>query len=127
MAYFGKHTVNVYRNVFKVVLLSFSFSTDYVPTTNVVKVTTTRTYQYTNPVTKHAILRNPVFSASHVINYPAPLVATSNSSSSLHVCNVPVPRTLLYHVCKVFLLIALSADLAIISRLHALIKKFHHF
>ena len=52
---------------------------------------------------------------------------TSNSSLPLHVCDVPVPANLLCHVHKVSPPIPLSAHLATLSRLHALIKKFPHF
>ena len=43
------------------------------------KHTHTPTYQYTNPVSKHAIVRKPVLSTSHV-NTSAPAVVTLNSS-----------------------------------------------
>ena len=80
MTHFSECAVNVRHKVFKVVLSSLSVSTVSVPAVNVVKVTTTPTYQYTNPVSKHTIVRKPVFSTSHVITSPAPVVATLNYS-----------------------------------------------
>ena len=82
MTHFSECAVNVRHKVFKVVLSSLSVSRVSVPPVNVVKVTTTPTYQYTNPVSKHTIVRKPVFSTSHVyvITSPAPVVATLNYS-----------------------------------------------
>ena len=57
---------------FKVVLSSLSVSTNSVPPVNVVKVTTTPTCQYRNPASKHAIVRQPVFSTSDVNTSPTP-------------------------------------------------------
>ena len=127
VTHFSECAVNVRRKVFKVVLSSLSVSTVSVPPVNVVKVTTTTTYQYANPASKHAIVRKPVFSTSHVITSPAPAVATLNSSLPLYVCDVPVPPNFLCHVHKVSPPIPLSADLATTSRTHALIKKLPHF
>ena len=127
VTHFSECAVNVRRKVFKIVLSSLSVSTVSVPPVNVVKVTITTTYQYTNPSSKHAIVCKPAFSTSHVITSPAPVVATLNSSLPLHVCDVPVPPNLLCHVRKVSPPIPLSADLATTSRTHALITKFPHF
>ena len=127
VTHFSECAVNVRRKVFKVVLSCLSVSTVSVPPVNVVKVTTTPTYQYTNPASKHAIVCKPVFRTSHVITTPAPAVATLNSVLPLHVCDVPVPPNLLCHVRKVSPPIPLSADLATRSRSHALIKKFPQF
>ena len=113
--------------MFKVDLSSLSVITFSVPPVNVVKVTTTPTNQYTNPASKHAIWRKPVFSTSHVVTSPTPAVATLNSSLPLNVCDAPVPPNLLCYVRKVSPHIPLSADLATTSRTHALIKKFPHF
>ena len=68
--------------------------------------------------------RKPVFSTSHVITTPAPVVATLNSSLPLHVCDVPVPPNLC-HVRKVSPPLPLSADLTTTFRSHALLKRFH--
>ena len=127
VTHFSECAVNVCRRVFKVVLSSLSVSTVSVPPVNVVKVTTTPTYQYTNPASKHAIVCKPVFRTSHVITTPAPAVATLNSVLPLHVCDVPVPPNLLCHVRKVSPPIPLSVDLATTSRSYALIKRFLHF
>ena len=85
--HFSESAVNVRRKVFKVVLSCLQISTVPVPPVNVVKVTTTPSYQYTNPASKQAIVCKPVFRTSHVITTPAPAVATSNSTLPLHVCN----------------------------------------
>ena len=77
---FTECAVNVRRKVFKVVLSSLFASKVSVSPVNVEKVTIKPTYQYTNPASKHAIVRQPVFSTSHVITSPAPSVATLNSS-----------------------------------------------
>ena len=50
VTYFSECAVNIRHKVFKVVLSSLFVSTVSVAPTNVVKVTTTPTYQYTNPV-----------------------------------------------------------------------------
>ena len=76
VTHFSEYHVNVHHKVFKVVLSSLSVSTVSAPPVNVVKVTTTPTYQYTNPACKHAIVCKPVFSTSRVITTPAPAVAT---------------------------------------------------
>ena len=94
VTHFSECAVNVRRKVFKVVLLSLSVNTVSVPPVNVVKVTTTPTYQYTNPASKQAIVCKPVFSASHVNTSPAPAVFNLNSSLPLHVCDIPVPANL---------------------------------
>ena len=107
-------------------LSSLSVNAVSVSPVNVVKVTTTPTYQHANPVSKHAIVRKPVFSTSHVNTSPTPAVLTLNSSLPLHVCDVPVPANLLCHVCKVSPAIPL-ASLTTTTRSHALIKKFPHF
>ena len=120
MTYFNEFAVNVGRIVFKVVLSSLSVSKVSVPPVNIVKITTTPTYQYINPASKHAIVRKPVFSTSHVDTSPAPVVVTLN-------CDVPVPENLLLHVRKVSPLILFSANLTTASRCHALIKEFPHF
>ena len=86
MTHFSECAVNVRRKVFKVVLSSLSVSTVSVPPVNVVKVTTTPTYQYTNPASMHAIVCKPVFSTSYVNTSTAPAVVTLNSSRTLHVC-----------------------------------------
>ena len=101
VTHFSECAVNVRRKVFRVVLSSLYVSAASVPPVNVVKVTTTPTCQYTNPASKHAIMRKPVFSTSHVITTPAPVVATLNSSLPLHVYDVSVPPNLLCHVRKV--------------------------
>ena len=98
VTHFSECAVNVRRKVFKVVFSSLSVNAVSVPPINVVRVTTTPTYQYTDPVSKHAIVRKPVFSNSHVNTSPAPAVALLNSSLPLHVCDVPVPANLLCHV-----------------------------
>ena len=110
MTHFSECAVNVRCKVFKVVLSSLSVNTVSVPPVNVVKVTTTPTYQYTNPASKHAIVRKPVFSTSHVNTPPAPAVVTLNSSLPSHVCDVPVSANLLCHVCKVSPPIPLPAN-----------------
>ena len=56
MIHFSECAINVHCKVFKVVLSSPSVSAVSVPHVNVVKVTTTPPYQYTNPASKHAIL-----------------------------------------------------------------------
>ena len=56
VTHFSECAVNVRRKVFKIVLSSLSVSTVSVPPVNVVKATTTPTYQHTNPVPKHAIV-----------------------------------------------------------------------
>ena len=88
--HFSECALNFCCKVFKVVLSSLSVSTVSVPPINVVKVTTTPTYQYSNSASTHVIVHNPVFSTSHVNTSPAPAVATLNSSLLLHVCDVPV-------------------------------------
>ena len=80
VTHFSECAVNVRRKVFKVVLSSLFASKVSVPPVNVEKVTIKPTYQYTNPASKHAIVRQPVFSTSHVITSPAPSVTTLNSS-----------------------------------------------
>ena len=60
-----------------------SVNTVSAPPVNAVKVTHTPTYQYTNPVFKHAIVKKPGFSNSHVITSPALAVVTLNSSLHL--------------------------------------------
>ena len=79
---------------FKVVLSSHSVSIVSVPL-NVVKVTTTPTYQCTNLASKQAIVHKPVSSTSHVNTSPAPAVVTLNSFLTLHICDVPVPENLM--------------------------------
>ena len=81
-------------NVFKVVLSSHSVSIVSVPV-NVVKVTTTPTYQYTNLPSKQDIVHKPVSSTSHVNTSPAPAVATLNSFLILHICDEPVPANVM--------------------------------
>ena len=73
----------------KDVLSSLSVNTVSVPPVNVVKVTP----HLTNPTSKHAIVRKPVFYTLHVNNSPAPAAVTLNSSLLLNVCDVPVPKT----------------------------------
>ena len=119
--------VNVCRKVFKVDLSRLSVSAISVPPFNVVKVTTTPTYQYKNSTFKHFIVNKVVFSTSHVNTSPAPAVVTLNSSFLLHVCDVSVPENLLYHACKVSPPIPVSANITTTSRSYALIKKFSHF
>ena len=127
MTHFSECAVDFCLKVFQVVLSSLLVSTISVLPVNVLKVTTTPTYQYTNLASKHAIVRNPVFSTSHVFNTPVPAVETLNSSLLLHVCDVPVPSNLLCYVHKVSPPIPFSADLATTFRSHALIKRFLHF
>ena len=127
VTHFSECAVNVRRKMFKLVLSSLSVSTVSVPLVNVVKVTTTTTYQYANPASKNAIVRKPVFSTSHVITSPVPAVASLNSSFPLHVFDVPVHPNLLCHARKMSPTIPLSADLATMSRSYALTKKFPHF
>ena len=66
--------------MFKVLLSSLSVNTVSVPLVNVVKATTTPKYRYANPVSKHVIVRNPVFSTSHVNTSPTLEVVNLNSS-----------------------------------------------
>ena len=106
--------------LFYQVFLSIQFP--LTPPINVVKVTTTPTYQYTNPASKHFIVHKPGFSTSYV-----PAIGTLNSYLRLHVCDVPVPANLLCHVRKVPVPIPLSANPTTTSRSHALLKKFPHF
>ena len=73
----------------KDVLSSLSVNTVSVPPVNVVKVTP----HLTNPTSKHAIVRKPVFYTLHVNNSPAPAAVTLNSSLLLNVCDVPVLKT----------------------------------
>ena len=80
--------------VFKVVLSSHSVSIVSVPV-NVVKVTTTPTYQYTNLASKQTVVHKPVSSTSHVNASPAPAVVTLNSFLTLHICDVPVPANVM--------------------------------
>ena len=127
VTHFCECAVKVRCKLIKVVLLSFSVSTVSVPPFNVVKVTTTPTYQYINPASKHAILRKLVFSSSQV-NTSTPAVVTLNSFLPLHGCNAPMPGNLLLcHVCKVSLPIPLSANVTITSKSHALNKKIFLF
>ena len=120
--HFSESAVNVRRKVFRVVLSCLPISAVPVPPVNVVQVTTTPTYQYTNPASKQAMVSKPVFRTSHVITTPAPAVVTLNSALPLHVFDVPVPPNLSCHVRKFFPPIPLSADLANTSRLYALRK-----
>ena len=122
LTHFSECTVNVPRKVFKVVLSSLSVNTVSVLPANVVKVTTTPTYQYTNPASKHAIVGKPVFSTSHVNTRPAPMVVSLNSSLPLHVYDVHVSANLLYHVPNVSPPTPLSANLNTTSTSHAFIK-----
>ena len=87
--------VNVCRKVFKVDLSRLSVSAISVPPFNVVKVTTTPTYQYKNSTFKHFIVNKVVFSTSHVNTSPAPAVVTLNSFLTLHISDVPVPENLM--------------------------------
>ena len=57
VTHFSEYPVNVHRKVFKGVLSSLFVSTVSAPPANVVKVTTTPLYQYTNPASKHAIVQ----------------------------------------------------------------------
>ena len=127
VTHFSKCVVNVRRKVFKVVLSSLSVNTASVPPVNVVKLTTTPTYQYTNPASKHEIVRKPVFSTFYVNTTPAPADVTLNSSLPLHVCDVLVAPKLLCNVRKVSPPIHLSANLSTTSTSHALIRKIPHF
>ena len=111
VTYFSECAVNVLRKAFKLVLRSLSVRTVFVPPVNVVKVTTTPTYQYTNPASKHAIVLQAVFNTSNTS--PTPVVVTSHPSLPLHIYDVPLPPNLLCHVRKVFPPIPVSADLAI--------------
>ena len=64
----------------------------------------------------------------HVNTSPALAVATLNSSFPLHVCDIPVPANVLYHVRKVSPPIPpLSANLTTTPTSQAHIKKFPHF
>ena len=127
VTHFSECAVDVRRKVFKVVLLCLSVSTISVPPVNVVKVTTTPTYQCTNQASKHAIVCKLVFRTSHGTTTPAPAVATLNSILPLHVCDVPMPPNLLCHARKVSSPIPLSADLANTPILYVLIKRFFQF
>ena len=119
--------VNVCRKVFKVDFSRLSVSAVSVPPFNVVKVTTTPTYQYKYSTFKHFIVRKVVFSTSHVNTSPAPTVVPLNSSFLSYVCDVPVPENLLYRACNVSPPIPVSANLTTTSRSYALIKKIPHF
>ena len=88
----SKFTINVFRKGFNVVLNSLSVSAVSAPPVNVVNVTTSSTYQCSNLVSKHAVMRKFVLSSSNV-NIPyAPAVVTLNFYLPLHVCDVPVPE-----------------------------------
>ena len=110
--------------MFKVVLSSLSVNTVSAPLVNVVKVTTSPTYQYTKPASKHVIMRKPVFSTSHVNTAPAPAVVPLNSSLPLHISDVSVPANLLCHVRKVSPPIYLSAYLTTTFRFHLKTSSF---
>ena len=79
--------------VVKVVLPSLPVKTFSVLPFNVANITTTPTYQCTNPASKHAVMCKSVFSTSDVNTSPASAVITLNSYLPLHVCDVPVPKT----------------------------------
>ena len=76
MIHFSECADNRHRKVFNIVLSSLSVNTVSVPPVNVVKVTTTPTYQYTNQASEYAIVREPVFSISRVNTSHAPVVVT---------------------------------------------------
>ena len=65
--------------VVKVVLPSLPVKTFSVLPFNVANITTTPTYQYTNPASKHAVMCKSVFSTSDVNASPASAVITFNS------------------------------------------------
>ena len=125
--HFNECAVNIPRKVFKVVLPSLSVNTVSVPPVNVVKVTTTPTYRYTNPASTHAIVCKSVFSTSHVNTSPVPAVVILNSYLPLYLCDVPVPTNLLCHIRKVSSPIHLSANVTTTSISHGLIKNFFIF
>ena len=127
MTHFSECAVNLHRKVFNIVLSSLSVNTVSVPPVHVVKVTTTPTYQYTNQASEHAIVREPVFSISHVNTCHAPVVVTLYFASPLHIYDVPVPTNLLCHVRKVSAPTPHSTNLTTTSTYHTLIKKFSHF
>ena len=76
---FQNSAINVHRKVIKVVLPSLPVNTVSIPPVNGVKVTTTRTYQYTDPAPKHAVMCKSVFKNYHVSPSPAPPVVTLNA------------------------------------------------
>ena len=53
VTHFSECAINVRPKLFKVLLSSLSVSIVFIPSVNVVKVTTISTYQYTNPASKH--------------------------------------------------------------------------
>ena len=72
-------------------------------------------------------MRKFVFSTSRVNTSPAPAIFTLSSYLPLHVCDVPVPANLLFHVRKMSPPTSLSANVTNIFTSHAFIKKFPHF
>ena len=98
-----------------------------VPPVNIVKVSTSQTFQYINQGSKYAILYKSVFSTSHVNTSPVPEVAILNYylPLHLHVCDVLAPANLC-HVCKVSPLILFYANFTITCTCHAVIKKGLH-
>ena len=95
VTHFSECAGNVRRKVFKIVLSSISVNAVSVSPVNLVEVTTTPTYKYTNPASMHAVVRKPVFSTTHVDTSPAPAVFTFNFSLPLqvnmYICDVTVP------------------------------------
>ena len=77
------HKISVYKVK---ALASLSVSTISVPPVIVVKVTTTPTYQHTNPASKHAIVRKPVFSTSHVLHRGSQFFMTIIISTKVSLC-----------------------------------------
>ena len=104
MTHFSDCAGNVRRKVFKVVLSSLSVNAVSVSPVNVVEVTTTPTFKYTNPASMHAVVRKPVFSTTHVDTSPAPAVFTFNPSLPLqvnmYICDVPVPANYYVMIVK---------------------------
>ena len=88
-------TINVQCKVFKNILPSLSFNKMSYSHVHVVNVTTTPSYQYTNPASIYAAVCTSVLSTSNVSIYPTPAVVTFNSYLLLHVYDVPVSANLL--------------------------------
>ena len=63
VTFFSGCTVNIHCKMLKVVLTSVSVNTVSAPPVNVVKITTTPTYQYSNLASKHAVVHKSIFSS----------------------------------------------------------------